>query len=465
MKRLHRIPAALLLVVATSPVAMAKAGPAAGAAGSSSPLLASVDVVLDTGQALDVGAEVAAVASVELALQAPRSWTYLADLARFSEDAKWRLEMDVQGLSGGCVEPSVRLKTRVRGYQLFRGVNTAVKKSLIPYAARDCEPLRTPQHVGGVFLTTDPLGYVDGPNLYQYALNNPINYSDPMGLCANSSWVCRMWFRFGGTNSQQRAARDVYVDVVSRTARAQAHLDASGAETYEAAERQLIDFFHSYKEGFSRSEAAALAQYALGRSPSQGVLPVLEAFPPETALWGQFFEGTLIHYPDVIGGTQAFLYGRAAWRAFRMRGLATVGDDVARALPNAPSGVTILDPTTIRFSQSNVRRTLPEITQSMKARGWQGSPIDVVRMPDGTLITVDNTRLAAASLTNTPVHAVVREFSEIFPAARAGGNLQGATWGEAVLNRIAGQKRAWRQLYPQGSPFTGIHPSTPGFSP
>lgn len=34
----------------------------------------------------------------------------------------------------------------------------------------------------GRFLTTDPLGYVDGPNLYQFALNNPVNFSDPMGL-------------------------------------------------------------------------------------------------------------------------------------------------------------------------------------------------------------------------------------------------------------------------------------------
>ncbi len=32
------------------------------------------------------------------------------------------------------------------------------------------------------FIGPDPLGYIDGPNLYQYALNNPINYSDPLGL-------------------------------------------------------------------------------------------------------------------------------------------------------------------------------------------------------------------------------------------------------------------------------------------
>jgi|GEM_PF-6926583 len=34
----------------------------------------------------------------------------------------------------------------------------------------------------GRFLQPDPLGYVDGPNVYQYGLNNPANYSDPMGL-------------------------------------------------------------------------------------------------------------------------------------------------------------------------------------------------------------------------------------------------------------------------------------------
>lgn len=101
----------------------------------------------------------------------------------------------------------------------------------------------------------------------------------------------------------------------------------------------------------------------------------------------------------------------------------------------------------------------------MKANGWQGAPIDVVRMADGTLIVVDNTRLAAASLSKTPVQAVIRGFDEAFPAARAGGNLQGATWGEAVLNRIGGQRPAWQRLYPNGSPFTGVHPSTPSFTP
>ena len=31
-------------------------------------------------------------------------------------------------------------------------------------------------------MQTDPVGYVDGPNLYTYVNNNPISYADPNGL-------------------------------------------------------------------------------------------------------------------------------------------------------------------------------------------------------------------------------------------------------------------------------------------
>lgn len=43
----------------------------------------------------------------------------------------------------------------------------------------------------GRFISEDPLGYVDGYNLYRYARNNPLRYTDPMGTTArsvDSSW-------------------------------------------------------------------------------------------------------------------------------------------------------------------------------------------------------------------------------------------------------------------------------------
>lgn len=107
----------------------------------------------------------------------------------------------------------------------------------------------------------------------------------------------------------------------------------------------------------------------------------------------------------------------------------------------------------------------------MRANGWQGAPIDVVRMADESVVTVDNTRLLAAKLTGTPVHATIRGFDEAFPIARDIDNAffsnlatgeRAGTWGEAVINRIARQPirdplaQRWFKLYPQGAPITGF---------
>ena len=112
-----------------------------------------------------------------------------------------------------------------------------------------------------------------------------------------------------------------------------------------------------------------------------------------------------------------------------------------------------VNPNSIRFSQSSVSGA-DNITQSMKANGWAGDPIDVVRISDGGLTTLDNTRVLASSRANINVQANIRNASDALPAnlVERFTTKKGvpSTWGDAVNLRIGKQNAGFRNTHPNG---------------
>ncbi|WP_211297617.1 LysM peptidoglycan-binding domain-containing protein [Ottowia oryzae] len=147
----------------------------------------------------------------------------------------------------------------------------------------------------------------------------------------------------------------------------------------------------------------------------------------------------------------------------------------AGGLTNSTAGLGLrsLDPTRVGFSQSWISARRPGVdysfstlTEGMGASGWVGRPVDVVRMPNGTLTSIDNTRILAARQAGIRIHANIRGFDDPIrdTSRRAGLSVQGitpGTWGEAAQLRINdpwqnstsrnGQVPNWSQRFPTGS--------------
>lgn len=139
-------------------------------------------------------------------------------------------------------------------------------------------------------------------------------------------------------------------------------------------------------------------------------------------------------------------------------GSAVVGTGAALAVRGGKEVVT-LNPRTVRLSQNSVKGAA-EIIDSMRANGWAGSPIDVVRMPDGGLTTIDNTRVVASRHAGIDLRAVVHPFDESLPDQMQIDRFTTpkgvpSTWGDAISLRIGKQAATYRNTYPMGSPWTG----------
>lgn len=187
-------------------------------------------------------------------------------------------------------------------------------------------------------------------------------------------------------------------------------------------------------------------------------------------LLGAFGDATAPLEGPVFSMTQVFPAGggstRLAFASFRGLGLL---NDFRRVVPSnnsVTSGLIELDPRIVRTTQTTTKQqggTLKALTESMKTNGFKVEPdklIDVVRMRDGGLTSLDNTRIVAADLAGVKIQARVHDFDDLLPnndqfiSRFIGRKGEVPTnFGEAVLNRISNQSSLFRNTYPEGAPF------------
>jgi filamentous hemagglutinin len=117
--------------------------------------------------------------------------------------------------------------------------------------------------------------------------------------------------------------------------------------------------------------------------------------------------------------------------------------------------------------------TYDDIVRSMRIDGWKDTPgkeLDIVRMQDGRLTSVDNTRVTAAREVGINVEGNLRNYNDPLTPAEVERFTRRRfpppkTWGEAVEVRIKGQGGRFARENPLGSyetPRVTGRPESPG---
>lgn len=106
---------------------------------------------------------------------------------------------------------------------------------------------------------------------------------------------------------------------------------------------------------------------------------------------------------------------------------------------------------------TGVKYNYDDLVSSMKKDGWKGAPVDVVKMPDGKMTSIDNTRINAARDAGIKVEANLRSFDEKLTIAESAQfsdprkGFEPKTWGEAITGRIDKQSGGFSKNNPYGS--------------
>lgn len=83
----------------------------------------------------------------------------------------------------------------------------------------------------------------------------------------------------------------------------------------------------------------------------------------------------------------------------------------------------VVTPTSLKFSQADIKpqtgegMPVEDLTNAMKTGGWKGNPLEVVELPDGSKVSIDNRRLVAAQnagLQEVPI--AVHDAADLLPA-------------------------------------------------
>ncbi|MBC2304261.1 T7SS effector LXG polymorphic toxin [Listeria booriae] len=200
----------------------------------------------------------------------------------------------------------------------------------------------------------------------------------------------------------------------------------------------------------ARATAVTLGKEATSFALGSGAFFATEHFvaPIATDLFGEDVGRNVTRVSSLVAAIGA---GGATYSGLSKLESAFGARTVPKLVTGTPENV---NPSEIRFSQTSVNGS-DDIIASMKANGWKGEPIDVVRMPDGSLTTLDNTRVAAAREVGIDVQATVRNYDDPLPQDMVARftTPKGVpkTWGEATNLRIGKQKASFRNNNPMGS--------------
>ncbi|WP_027399773.1 RHS repeat-associated core domain-containing protein [Anaerovorax odorimutans] len=280
----------------------------------------------------------------------------------------------------------------------------------------------------------------DGLNLYTYVANNPLKYVDPSGYskCANNSSSSR-YDKYSNLIAYSGNVGDFRAMEAGRytlSLEKYKYIKDPAGQVYcawnDTIPSNRIDILKLKNSGFFGMEFYTRLSYLESKGIDVTKLEVQEL--------DQIYE--VEHFTKVgmiAGGVDA---------------AATISLNIAKAGTTVAKGMINLNPNAIRFSQSSVNGS-QEIIKSMKKKGWTGEPIDVVRMSDGGLTTIDNTRVVAARAAGIDVKAVVHNANDVLPQnlIKRFTTKKGVptTWEEAIELRIGKQKSSFKKNNPFGS--------------